>query len=96
MTKNSAKLYIYGGYDPIVGILNDLWRIDLDELVGEWQHIMVDNLEQAPKTFRNSGGRVERRFYIFGGKLNASSSSREVSCLHLENSGYYWRKVDIK
>lgn len=91
-----AMLYVYGGYDPIIGILTDLWKINLDNLVGEWENVHVGNLEEAPKTFRNSGGRIENRFYIFGGKLNASTSSSKISCLHLDKNGFYWRNVTLK
>ena len=43
----------------------------------------VANMKEAPKTFRNDSGRVGNRFYVIGGKENASSSSSDICCLTL-------------
>lgn len=90
------RLYVYGGYDPIIGILTDLWAMDLRNMVSSWRRIEVERHEEAPKTFRNSSAKLDNKFYIFGGKLNASTSSSAISCLTIEDGGYFWRTVEQK
>lgn len=89
-----ASLYIYGGYDPIIGILTDLWAFDLAYPTCEWVNVQVDNLKNAPKTFRNDSGRVGNRFYVIGGKENASSSSSDICCLTMDEDRFFWTKIE--
>jgi hypothetical protein len=50
----------------------------------------------APKTFRNDSGLLGNKFYVIGGKENASSSSSDICCLTIHPDKCSWEKINLK
>jgi hypothetical protein len=90
------RMYIYGGYDSLVGILTDMWAVNIDYPVDpqlSWEKI--DIVSDCPKTFRHSSHMVDDSLFIIGGKLSASINTSQLWRLNLLEDIFGWEKLDF-
>ncbi|KRX02130.1 hypothetical protein PPERSA_06325 [Pseudocohnilembus persalinus] len=87
-------LYIYGGQEANEKILDDFWKINLNEKTYQWQQIPQDkNNYPGPKS-RHGCFFIDKYFYIFGGQSGPLQNNNQL--MRFDTEKLKWKIIETQ